>query len=489
MAAEPRFDLRGRTLRQHAARGTVVNTVFLVGVNALALVRGFLVAGFLTRGEYGVWGVLTISLGTLLVLRQIGVSDRYVQQDEPDQERAFQVAFTLECIFTAASCVLLLIAVPVIALVYGHAGLLLPGFAIVAMVPALALQSPLWVYYRRMEFGRQRTLQAADPVVGSIVAVALAAAGLGYWALVLGALAGAWAGAIVSVRASPYPLRFRAGRAEARSYLRFSWPIAIGGLTSIVISQGTILAGEAAVGLAGVGAITLAASISQYSDRVDQIVTQTLYPAIAAVQDRRETLFEVFVKSNRIALMWGAPFGVGLALFASDLVTYGIGERWRPAVGLIEVFGVIAAVNHVGFNWSAFFRARGETRPLATQALVTTAVFLAVTVPLTLAGGLNGLSIGMVAMVGASLAMRAFYVMRLFAGFSPLRHALRGLGPTVPAAAAVLLVRLAGGLGDSLAGALAELVLFVAVFAVATGVLERPLLREAAGYLRAKPAA
>ena len=100
---EPRFDLRGRSLRQHAARGTVVNTVFLVGVNALALARGFLVAGFLTRGEYGVWGVLTISLGTLLVLRQIGVSDRYVQQDEPDQERAFQVAFTLECIFTAAS--------------------------------------------------------------------------------------------------------------------------------------------------------------------------------------------------------------------------------------------------------------------------------------------------------------------------------------------------------------------------------------------------
>ena len=55
----------------------------------------------------------------------------------------------------------------------------------------------------------------------------------------------------------------------------------------------------------------------------------------------------------------------------------------------------------------------------------------------------------------------------------------------MPATAAVLLVRLAGGLGDSLAGALAELALFVVVFVVATGVLERPLLREAAGYLRA----
>ena len=54
----------------------------------------------------------------------------------------------------------------------------------------------------------------------------------------------------------------------------------------------------------------------------------------------------------------------------------------------------------------------------------------------------------------------------------------------MPAAAAVLLVRLAGGMGDSLAGALAELVLFGVVFVAATAALERPLLREAVGYLR-----
>jgi O-antigen/teichoic acid export membrane protein len=212
---------------------------------------------------------------------------------------------------------------------------------------------------------------------------------------------------------------------------------------------------------------------------VDQIVTQTLYPAIAAVKDRPQTLFEVFVKSNRIALMWGAPFGVGLALFAHDLVEHALGERWRPAVGLLEVFGVLAAVNHVGFNWSAFWRARGDTRPLAITAGVTTVAFCAATLPLLLTDGLHGLAIGMAVMVGASLAMRAYYLTRLFEGFRPLRHALRGLGPTVPAALVVLGVRAAGG-----AGPIAEFVLFVAVFAAATVALERPLLREAAGYLR-----
>ena len=41
------------------------------------------------------------------------------------------------------------------------------------------------------------------------------------------------------------------------------------------IAQGTVLAGEATLGLAGAGAIPLA---------FDQIVTQTLFPAIAAGQ-------------------------------------------------------------------------------------------------------------------------------------------------------------------------------------------------------------
>jgi PST family polysaccharide transporter len=437
-----------------------------------------------TTAEYGAWGVLFISLGTLLVLREIGVSDKYVQQDDPDQERAFQVAFTLECIFTGAMCVILAALVPVVAFVYGEPKLLAPGFVLVAMLPALALQSPLWVFYRRMEFVRQRTLQAVDPVVGFVVAVALAIAGAGYWALIAGTVAGAWAAAIVSVSQSPYPLRFRFDRVDARAYLRFSWPIAIGGLSTIVIAQGTILAGEAELGLAGAGAITLASAIIQYTDRVDQIVTQTLYPAIAAVKDQRDLLFEVFVKSNRIALMWGAPFGIGLSLFADDLVHHVLGDKWAPAIILLQVFGVLTAINHVGFNWSAFWRARGETKPLAVTAVVTTLAFLGGTLPLLIAEGLEGLAWGMAIMIAASLAMRAYYVTRFFEGFKPWRHALRGLGPTVPPAAAVLGVRALGGFGDSLGGALGELGVFLAVFVAATVVLERALLREAAGYLR-----
>jgi O-antigen/teichoic acid export membrane protein len=228
--------------------------------------------------------------------------------------------------------------------------------------------------------------------------------------------------------------------------------------------------------------------VTQYADRLDQIVTQTMYPAICAVADRRDLLLESFLKSNRLALMWGAPFGVALALFADDLVRFVIGEQWRGAVGLLQAFGVIAAVNHVAFNWGAFYRARGETRPAAVVAALIAASFAAFVVPGILLWGLDGLAAGTGAMVAVTMAARLYYVRRLFPGFRFARYAVRALAPTVPAAAVVALLRAAETGSRSAATAVAEIVVFVAVCAAATWALERPLLREAAGYLRARAA-
>src|SRR5205814_933021 len=115
---------------------------FLIVVSSLALIKGFLVAGFLTRHDFGVWGLLVASLSSLGLLKQVGVQDRYVQQREPDQELAFQQAFTLEVLFNAALMALLAVAVPVIAFAYGKHALLAPGFVLILVVPAIVLQTP-----------------------------------------------------------------------------------------------------------------------------------------------------------------------------------------------------------------------------------------------------------------------------------------------------------------------------------------------------------
>src|SRR4051794_30182718 len=193
-------------LRRLTARGTLVNGVFLASLSVLNLVRSFILAHELTRKDYGIWGVILISLGTLLWLKQGGVGDKYIQQDEGDQEQAFQRAFTLEALLMGAFAVVVAIAIPVMALLYGRSDLIAPALVLMALFPAMVLQAPLWVFYRRMDFVQQRLVQAVDPLLGFAVGVGMAIAGAGYWSFVGGAIAGTWGSALVAVWRSPYRL-------------------------------------------------------------------------------------------------------------------------------------------------------------------------------------------------------------------------------------------------------------------------------------------
>jgi hypothetical protein len=119
----------GSGLRVRAARGTIVNGAFLIGVNTLNLLRGFLVAAFLSTTEYGVWGVVVVILATLQFLKQVGIADKYIQQDEGDQELAFRKAMTLELIFSGAVLLGGLALTPALAATMGTSEVVAPALA------------------------------------------------------------------------------------------------------------------------------------------------------------------------------------------------------------------------------------------------------------------------------------------------------------------------------------------------------------------------
>jgi O-antigen/teichoic acid export membrane protein len=488
--SESRADrLRERTggLRAHTASGMVFNAVFAVGLQGLAFLRGFIVAVFLAPEDYGVWAVIVISYLGVSQLFQAGIVDKYLQQDDPDEELAFQKAFTLEAILMGGVAVLIAVLTPVLAIIYRTPEMIAPGLVSLLAIPGTILQTPIWAYARDLEFRRARILSSVDPVVGVIATVTGAVAGLGYWSFVLGTVCASWAGALTVVRYAPYPIRLRFDRVTAREYTKFSWPLLLSSLSNSVLVQGVTLFARGAVGLAGIGAMSLANSIRLYTEFADGIISSTMYPAVAAVRERRELLFESFVKSNRMALMWGVPVGLGASLFAHDLIHYVVGDEWDFAAVLFQAVGVVSAVGHVAFNWDDYVRLEGDTKPIAKYAWITLVSWGVAPIPLMLADGLRGYSIGILVVAAFTLFMRAYFLRRMFSGFAMLPHMLRSLAPAVPAVAAVLAVRALDPWDRTGFVVLGEIALYLAVTATVTWLAERELLREALGYLRRRP--
>jgi O-antigen/teichoic acid export membrane protein len=336
-----------------------------------------------------------------------------------------------------------------------------------------------------MDFLRQRLLQAVVPVVTFCVTVPLAAAGVGVWSLVIGPFVGNAVAVAAAVAVSPYGLRLRFDPDSRRRYFRFSWPIFVTSAALLVVQQGQLLAFTLDGGLAAAGFITLAMMLTRYADRADQIVATTIYPAICAVRDRADTVRELFLKSNRLTLLWALPFCALLLLFAPDLVSFVLGEEWRPAVVLVQGLAGAAALQQVGYNWFSFYRAQGNPAPQAVESAVMVGGFLLLAIPGLVVWGAEGFVAGRIAGVVAQLGVRRAYVRMLLPGVELAWIGLRGLAVVGLGSLPALVFRLAlwGGERTEVQAA-AELALFLAGTATCIWLLERPLLRELRGYLR-----
>lgn len=475
-------------LRKLVARGVLVNAIFLAVVNGIGFLRGGIVVVLLSASQYGVWGIISSALALLIALRRNGVSDRYVQQEDEDQERAYQVALTLDIAYSVALLGLGLLLFPGMALAYGRDELLAPALAAALVLPGLALQTPLAIFYRRLDFKRQRTLQAIDPIVAFLVTVPLVALGAGYWGMIIGMLAGAWSAAAVALAICPYRSRWRWDRGALREYSSFTWPMMLAAVTAVAMAQTLFLTSESAVGLAGAGFVALSLTISQYANRFDQIVAGALYPALCTARERLDVLQESFVKASSLAVMWGFPLGLGLTVFAGPLVEHVLGPDWREGVIVLQATGIVVAVHRLGYAWDSIYRAIGRTRVIATNALIVLGGFFAIGLPLALAFGVEGVAAALLVIEAISLVSRAAIVAKLFPIGQIARDCLAPTLPTLVGVAVVLALR--GTLhedGSALRFA-AELVTFAAVVLAATIRFERAVLTEMLGYLRDRSA-
>ncbi len=121
---------------------------------------------------------------------------------------------------------------------------------------------------------------------------------------------------------------------------------------------------------------------------------------------------------------------------------------------------------------------------MLVESLVGLLTFIAVMIPALIGLGLIGYVVGLGVSTAVQIAVRAHYLRRLMPGFGIVRHLLRAIAPTLPAASLVLLAGSFGSEGRTLAQAIGELGLYVVATIGFTLLFERSLVKEMIGYLR-----
>jgi PST family polysaccharide transporter len=210
------------------------------------------------------------------------------------------------------------------------------------------------ILLRQMRFAMLAVIEIVSLVVSIVLGVAVAALGLGYWALVVSALSQTIVSAIGQWWAAGWVPSAPQRRSKIRSILRYGGTLTLNTVVVYLayntekVLLGRFLGAET-LGLYG-RAYTL---VTLPTDNLNSTIGGVAFPALCRIQNEPERLRNYFLKGYTLFLSLVMPITVACALFAEDIILVAMGPKWEEAATIFRLLAptilVFALINP--FAW------------------------------------------------------------------------------------------------------------------------------------------
>lgn len=392
-------DLKGRM---------VTSSLWLGGgrivVNALGFVSTIVLARLLIPADFGLVALGSAVMAIVKALTEMSMAQALVHHRNP-QDDHFHTAFTLNAARGVLLSVVLALAARPMAWAYGEPRLEAVVHVFAASVFVSGLLNPRQVsLVRELLFRQQFIMTAAQNVVMAAVSIGVAVIWRNYWALVAGIVAGQLVQVALSYAMLPYRPRLRWNRAgELWSFSM--WMTLSNAINTINWRSDQLLVGGI-LGRTALGYYTVGDNLAQVPTRETVgPLRETLFPALARIADDPARLRRGYQRAQALITFLALPVGVGFALVAEPAVRLAMGEKWLPAVPVIQALSSVFALQTLGSMVQPLGMAMGDTRTLFMRNLVLFGVRIPVVLGATLLLGMPGLILSRVftGLLGMSL--------------------------------------------------------------------------------------
>lgn len=449
---------------------------------ALQFAQTMILARLLSPADFGLMALVAAPIATLAVLADGGMSRALIHF--PTLPRAqmsslYWANLGLSVVF-ASAFVLAAFAFDSVAADARLGGIVLLA-ALYFPISALGQQFRV-LEEKEMQFSVLARIEVAASLAGFIVAVGLAFAGAGVFALVLGFLATAAANSLMA---------FRWLAEDRRPIARFDWRditpmLRFGGfqtaerLAATLQLQADIFLAGALFGPAAIGvyAVPRDLGLRISNSVINPVVTRIGFPLMARLQHDMAALKNVYLQSLRMTTSMNFPIYAAIGLFAEPVTLFVFGAGWIDAAPYLRMFALWGLIRSVGSPVGSLLHAAGLVRRSAIWNIALLAF-----VPLLLwAGaareGLPGLGWAMVATQILIFIPSWRFLVRPACG-ATLREFLAAL---LPAALATVIACVAAWLASNLADlglkgdTIVGLAAGAAAYLLASAAINRPWL-------------
>jgi teichuronic acid exporter len=345
------------------------------GSRLLSLAVFMVLARFVAPELFGTVVLATSIVAVFQVLVEAGYPKALVQAeslDDADASTAFWAAIFLSLI----AFLILFFAAPVVAVWLGDEELEPVLRALAGTLPVLAVsQTPAALLERDLDFRPLSVRQLVAAFVGAAVAIPLAVAGFGMWALVAQAIVSAVVAAVVLWFSISWRPRLQF---SIRSLRRLS-PIAGGVLGAQLLDAMQANLDKIVIGIFFDPAILAYYFLAQrlvviLTELVATVVSRVALPTFSRVQGDLDRLNRILRHMMFAAGILGVPAFGFCALFSPQLIPALFGPGWEPAVPLLAGLAIAGIFTTMMYFDRSALLATAHAREMFSLVLVQNVV-------------------------------------------------------------------------------------------------------------------
>jgi len=333
---------------------------------------GLIVARVLAPRDFGIYAVALVVHTILINISDLGLGTALIIGDEDELAANAPTVTTIAMI---SGVVLgLLMALPA-----GEFARLLGAPRAADTIRVMALTLPLAglvavpsaLLRRAFRMDRMFVADTANTVVGGVVAIGLALAGLGPVALALSFVAGQL---VTTVLVFVYsPARYGPGwnRRRARKLLRFGMPLVGANIVGLSIQNVDYIIVGRLLGAVPLGLYMLAFNMSGWPQNVFSAVIRSVsFPAFARMREDSRDMPREFINALRMVSRLTLPVCLFLGALSHPLIVFVYGPKWAAASHALVGLSILAAGRTIMELFSDFLVSLERTRTLFVIQIV-----------------------------------------------------------------------------------------------------------------------
>ncbi|MDD3674119.1 lipopolysaccharide biosynthesis protein [Thauera propionica] len=340
----------------------------------IGLVSTIILARILAPSDFGIIATASIVIALADVLLEMGVHVVLMQNKNPTVAH-YNTAWTIRFIQTSIMTVVVLLAAPLAADYFNNPDLTLV-IRILAFTFLLEGLENIWIItlQKDQQYARDFRFMFSKRFAGFLITIAWALATHSYWAMVAGTLGGRITGVVLSYAMHPNRPRFSLEMfREIFSLSQWVWVRSIAQYFQGRLHQIVVASRESS---SVMGTYTLACQIAAMpTTELLAPLNRVLFPAFVKVKDDLTELKRVFLLAQGVQALVVIPAGVGMALVAHEAVFLLLGEKWLPAVPIVEVLALLGCFMSITSSGIYVLTTLGKFRITALYAAIQVSIF------------------------------------------------------------------------------------------------------------------